>query len=367
MFSYWEKKYWYKKYDIVIVGSGLVGLNSAILLKSKFPDSSIAVIDRSNIPFGASTRNAGFACFGTLGELISDRENQSDEEIIETIRMRWEGLNTIKATFSDKSIAFRKCGGYELLDSKEQFDAYLSQLDHINKLIAEATRVEGIIHSSKLSTPGDFYSSVFYNAHEGKLNPVLMVQELIKKCKISDVEIISGFDLKDFLHGKEYVLESTSGMQINCDKLIFCTNAFTKRFFPDEDIVPARNHVVVTEKIKDKIWGDCYHYNQGYVYFRELDGRLLLGGGRHIALESEATDSFDKNAEIEDYLKSFLSRLGLYGVGIEYEWRGIIATGQSKYPIIKRVDDDLYVAARLGGMGVATGAGVARALCEMVE
>jgi glycine/D-amino acid oxidase-like deaminating enzyme len=55
-------------------GSGFAGLWSALFLKKKHPEAKVTLLDRGLIPTGASTRNAGFACFGSLTELVHDAE-----------------------------------------------------------------------------------------------------------------------------------------------------------------------------------------------------------------------------------------------------------------------------------------------------
>src|SRR5277367_3561877 len=60
LLSIWEKESFFAPADIVIAGSGLVGLWSAYYLKKKAPRLSITVVERGLIPSGASTRNAGF-------------------------------------------------------------------------------------------------------------------------------------------------------------------------------------------------------------------------------------------------------------------------------------------------------------------
>jgi len=58
--SIWEKESFYGHKDIIIIGSGLVGLWSAWYLKRVQPDLRILIVDRGVVPTGASTRNAGF-------------------------------------------------------------------------------------------------------------------------------------------------------------------------------------------------------------------------------------------------------------------------------------------------------------------
>ena len=67
--SIWEKESFFKHQDIIIVGSGFAGLWSAYFLSRKHKKAKITIVEKEPIPTGASTRNAGFACFGSLPEL----------------------------------------------------------------------------------------------------------------------------------------------------------------------------------------------------------------------------------------------------------------------------------------------------------
>ena len=63
--SYWEKTSFFD-YDVIVIGSGIVGLNAAIHLKKSSPALKISVLESGFLPTGASTKNAGFACFGSI-------------------------------------------------------------------------------------------------------------------------------------------------------------------------------------------------------------------------------------------------------------------------------------------------------------
>ena len=39
--SYWEKSEWFTNVDFTIIGSGIVGLNTAITLHKKYPKANI--------------------------------------------------------------------------------------------------------------------------------------------------------------------------------------------------------------------------------------------------------------------------------------------------------------------------------------
>jgi glycine/D-amino acid oxidase-like deaminating enzyme len=70
--SYWEIKNWFSNVDFTIVGSGIVGLHTAIRLRERFPKAKIILLEKGALPQGASTKNAGFACFGSVSEIIDE-------------------------------------------------------------------------------------------------------------------------------------------------------------------------------------------------------------------------------------------------------------------------------------------------------
>ena len=80
MLSYWEQKN-YLDYDLVVVGAGIVGLSTAIRYKEKFPQRSVLVMERGVFPTGASIRNAGFACFGSVTEILDDLKYMTPEQV----------------------------------------------------------------------------------------------------------------------------------------------------------------------------------------------------------------------------------------------------------------------------------------------
>ena len=50
--SIWEKETFYAPQDIIIIGSGFVGLWSAFYLKKNHPKLKITIVDRGLIPTG---------------------------------------------------------------------------------------------------------------------------------------------------------------------------------------------------------------------------------------------------------------------------------------------------------------------------
>src|SRR5579871_309936 len=140
--SIWEKESFFKHHDITIIGSGFVGLWSAYYLKRQNPKLKILIVERGIIPTGASTRNAGFACFGSLTELLSDIERMGEEKMLELVSMRFKGLKKIRKTFHRSEIGYETHGGYELLTSPGKFmdsNGLRSAIDRMNRKLKRVT------------------------------------------------------------------------------------------------------------------------------------------------------------------------------------------------------------------------------------
>ena len=367
MRSYWEEEYWKSSYDFIIIGLGIVGINTAIDLKNQFPDSSIAVVERGRMPSGASTKNAGFACFGTVGEILDDLKAQDEKEVIETIGMRWQGLQLLKSRVPEHAMDYKNLGGTEVFTDETKFEECESNLEYVNSLIERATSQKNVIEIQKQSISSNFSSKMLFNKLEGQLNPVLMMKSLISTAKQKGVEIYTNQALKNYVeHSNKVELELMNEQRVECNQLIFCTNAFTNHFIKDVDVIPGRNQVLVSEPIQNLKINGTFHYDCGYIYFRNIDNRLLIGGARNIDPVTETTTDFGKNDRIISYLKDFVrEKLAISDISFEYNWSGIIATGKTKKPIVQRYSDRVVLAVRLGGMGVAVGSHVAKRVVEL--
>ncbi len=366
-FSYWEHKYWYEGvYDYVVVGSGYVGLSTAIHIQSEKPDSRILIMEKSPLPHGASTKNAGFVCFGSVGELIDDLNHITEKEVIETVRMRWEGLRYMLDFIDPQVINYSNQGGTEVFRSKEKYESAEQHIAYINSLLKDVVGQD--VFSVKQLTGTRFHNYAIHNPLEGQLNPVLLLKTLVQKALKLGIRISYSMPVNDYnSHNNHVQIFSTDNLVIKTRNLIFCNNAFARDVVPDS-IIPARNQVVVTKPIPNMQLRGTYHLDRGYVYFRNLgDDRILIGGARNIVGQAELTDVMGTNEIIISHLKEILEQ-EIIGrdVDIEYKWSGIIATGESKRPIIRQISKGVYTGVRLGGMGVAIGIQVGRKLAKLV-
>ena len=372
--SVWEKESFYAPKDIIIVGSGLVGLWSAYSLKKQNPKLSIAIIDRGIIPTGASTRNAGFACFGSVTELQDDFKNMGEEKTLELVSMRYKGLQKIRKVLDEKVIDFELCGGYELISEKSNpgQEALEETVNTINK------QLKGVIKTSQTFKFSDKKISEFgfkniahllENKLEGYLHSGKLCQVLLQMVQSMGVLVFNGVEVTHFEKiVDKMVVYTKQQVRFTAGRILVCTNAF-KELLPKLDIVPARGQVLLTTPINGLKFNGTFHFDEGYYYFRNLGNRVLLGGARNKAFKEEATTEMTITDTIQKELERFLSTHILPGkeYAITDRWSGIMGMGTEKMPIVKEVAPHVYCAVRLSGMGVALAPIIGEQVADMMK
>lgn len=353
--SIWEQETFYAPQDIIIAGAGFTGLWVALHLKEKYPSKKITILEKGIIPAGASSRNAGFACFGSLTEIISDIKTMGVHKTVQLLNMRFLGLKIIRQYFKDSIIDYDSCGGYELLNERQP----LEEIQHINELLYPITNfTETFVEQSQLNEKFGFNNMNYLvqNPLEGSLHSGKLLQVLTQKVTSLGVQIFTGVEISGFEERSDAVILNTEQkIKLKTEQLIFCTNAFTKNLLPEIDIMPARGQVLLTEPISDLKIKGVFHYDEGFYYFRNLGNRLLLGGARNTSFETEYTFDDISTVAIQQELEHFLTRVILPGQkpAITHRWAGIMGTGADKFPIVKKLSDRTYCAVRLSGMGLA--------------
>ncbi|MDR8393059.1 FAD-binding oxidoreductase [Aliifodinibius sp. S!AR15-10] len=360
--SFWEKESFKQNYDLVIIGAGITGLSTALFYKQAHPRHTVMVLEKGRIPQGASTRNAGFACLGSISEHLADLEYATEEELKTRIQRRYEGLKLLKSTLGEEEIGYEACGGCELFTSKHPFEKAEEQLPQFNELFSEITGESEVYSSCEING-----YPVIKNRLDGAIHPGKMMQALIRKVKDLGVEIRWNAAVENVQPTGFLLLDDDT--EVAAERMLVAANGFARNLLPDLDVQPARGFVFVTNPVPGLIWRGTFHHDRGYVYFRNIGERLLLGGGRNIAKAEETTYEFGTNPMIKNYLNAFANQVLKLPEGwqIEHEWSGIMGFTKTKTPIIARVDGRLFVAVGLSGMGIAIGMEVGKEAAAILD
>jgi len=367
-YSYWELKEWFSNIDFTIVGSGIVGLNCAISLKRKHPNAKILVLEKGTLPQGASTKNAGFACFGSLSELIDDLSSHTKEEVYNLVYKRWKGLQFLRENLGDNAIDFQQNKGFELCDSEDFFEKCITQKDKINELLQPIFKADVFTTCDNTFKFQNIHSKYIVNNFEGQLDTGKMMSQMLVKAQKLGVKILNSICVEDYKENSTNVIVKTNRLDFYTNKLLFATNGFSNKLI-QENIKPARAQVLITKPIQNLHIQGTFHLDKGYYYFRNINNRILFGGGRNLDFKAEETTAFGKTEIIQNELEKILKETILPNTAfeIEHRWSGIMGVGNQKKAIVKQISNHIFCGIRLGGMGVAIGSLVGKELAELLD
>lgn len=367
--AYWERKMGLDNCDVLVVGAGIVGLAAALELRALSDSDPITVIDRSPFADGGSSRNAGFACFGSPLELLEDIDSHGEAAMCENVGRRLRGLERLRNVLGDEAIGYEATGSLEVAmpgDSRPATSP--SEIARLNGLLAGVTgRAETFVAAGRTNGISGEALSVWHSPLEGMLQTDQLMLALERRAAEAGIVVRRGLDVTALRLGERAELDILpafspveSTFTLSPPKVLVAVNGMMGRLLGTADVVRQPNRVVVTEPIEGPL-PDCpIHAEGGYLYARPLKGRqMLVGGGRHWG---ELPDG-EREARLMDWLSRVVP--AAHGAGIELAWTGMLGIGSSRTPRVESLGPNVHGAWRMGGMGVATGMAVGADLARL--
>jgi len=369
--SYWQTQSFLQKADITIIGAGFTGLFSALFLKEKYPRSIIRVLEQGPYPDGASARNAGFACFGSPSELLDDIETEGEVSALTRLKHRFQGLKLLREIVGDNYIDYQPNDGFEVFTENELqlYEKCIEQLKELNQKAEVHLGYAPFQSEATIPTQFSGVKALIRIKGEATIGTGQLLKRLIKLTQEKAIELHFNCSVRSYSYADDHLQVETGYGKMKTDKLVFATNAYSHTFFPDLPLKPGRGQVLMTQPIAGLNLRGSYHLERGYYYLRAIDNRIMLGGGRHLDYQGESTTTEALNPVIQTELEALLKRLfPKLPIKIDMRWSGIMAFGPNneKEPIIARRGKNVWIAARLGGMGVAMAPMVAKKLTALV-
>ena len=369
MLSYWEKSS-FIHHDLIVVGGGIVGLSTALHFQLAHPKKKVTIIERGLFPSGASTKNAGFVCFGSISELAENARTDSQDELLSLVEKRYKGGLELRQLLGDQHIDYRPVGGYELDFKGDLHERMFAFNDWLKPLFKHPVFSDARDKIPAFGFDQTTVKGLVKNQFEGSIDTGKMMDAFARKVREAGVQFYTQTAVLHYVeqtNGVEVAVSTAEGpLQLFTDQLALCTNAFTKTLLPDAGLEPGRGMVVITKPLTWTPPQGTFHYHSGYNYFRNAGNRILLGGARHLDLKGEATTQEGINSnlksQLKEDLKSFIAPER--PLEIDYAWSGVMAFGEGKSPLLLHPSSRVHAAVRLGGMGVALGTGLGKELVQ---
>jgi len=355
MLSFWEKDLFDHHFDCIVIGAGFTGINMALAFKQKFSAASVLVVDDGAGFKGASTKNAGFACYGSPSELISDMALMGEEAALELLGRRRKGIEAIER-FCHGTGIYVKSRAYEVFleRNSELYEKSRTSVKQLNRLVKDATGMESVYLLKSTNQVSKAIGTIEVQG-EGQVQPAALRSKLYKEAlnlgiRFCDARAMA-IENRDFSGA---AVRLANGLELKSKWLVNCVNGFNNSLTNNTLVAPARAQVLITSEIENLPYSGNYHMDEGYFYFRNVGRRLLLGGGRNLAFKEETTDRIALNPLIQSALKSMLKSelLPGYEFKVTDQWAGIMGMRSDKSPGIEREGNCLSIVG-LSGMGVA--------------
>ncbi len=372
MFSIWERTSFHQTPDLAVIGAGIVGLFTVLHYKRRFPHHQVIVLERGPHPSGASVKNAGFACFGSPSEILADIDAEGTDVALARVEERWLGLRELRAELGDAHIGFEASGGHELYAANDPL--YTRVVDRFDELDSALRGIFGrSVYEWYDERKGDLglrTDHIAFTDLEGPLDTGMMMRALLSKVSAEDVAIHFNCEVVACEEtATSAMIRMKDGSVINAARAVIATNGYARELLTSIDVVPARGQVLLTSPIEGLKLKGTFHINEGYYYFRDYQGCVLLGGGRQLDKSGETTTEDAVTPLIQDALEKLLREVIIpdRAFSIDQRWSGVMGfRSRGKSPLIERISPHVVAAVGLGGMGVAIGIRVAKKAAELV-
>jgi glycine/D-amino acid oxidase-like deaminating enzyme len=352
--------------DTLIVGAGFMGSWLAYWIAKLKPSlaKSTLVVERDLLGYGASTRNAGFLTSGNISEMYADARDAGQRAVFDTCVERRAGITVLLEEFGDV-LATDPCGSGDFDSATPEKIAFK---DALNAYLLEMGQEAAF--TTRRVWFGGREQEVFFNVADRGVNPISLLKLLRERAAFGGVKFAFGVNVLKAGDGEAVcaLSDTAEGGRATARyrHALICINAFASDLNAESAVVPGRGQVIVTSPVRAQTSHMLGFLDDGYDYFKFVDGRVLLGGGRHKFRSAEQTTNLTPTAELRDYLTQRAREIiGHANFKVDYHWAGIMGfPGGGHTPQGHRVNLDASTESlnACGGMGVALTPIVARDL-----
>ncbi len=329
-----------REVDVLIVGAGFMGRWLAYFLRGR----SVQVIERDGFSYGASSRNAGFLTCGQVSEMLADFETAGFDGVIDTFLRRRKGIALARREFPE--LELDPCGSFDYDPVTERGRELLGQLN-----VAAGEK----LYSVKPANLGGVEREAYFNAADAGVHPVKLLQTL----QDHSPHARYAFGVRAVRVGDGTAELEVAGQRVDVkyQRAFICTNAFAAELDASSPVVPGRGQVIVTSPVSTQTSNALGYMNQGYDYFRFVDGRLLIGGGRNRFPAETGTSELRPTVHVRQWLEQQAELvIGHRDWTTEHHWAGMMGFVGGQHlggSPRKQLDAKTEIIAGFGGMGVA--------------
>ena len=362
-----------QRFDIVIVGGGLLGLSTALTLAES--GASVALVERDQIGFGASGRNTGFvvpALKGSIGTDAVARLVRKDkvEPLLQLVGMSGDAVFALIRRL-DIVCSAEQTGCLQPAPTQAALAAIEGQVRGMQQFGIGWKLLDARETLERTGIPG--YLGAMLLPTGGQLNPLAYARGLAMAVTKAGGKVLQGTVTGLLRRNGVWQLEVGEDATLSADVVVLTTNALIDGLVPavSRSLIPVHVYQVATQPLGPDIRARVLASRQPSVDLRNHpfavrwspDNRLVTGGG---ALW-HGKDAIDRMARF------FIRRLqrmipDLPFLRPAFAWSGLIGGTGDFLPRLWDLGGGMFAPVACNGRGVALTTVFGRALgCYLLD
>lgn len=356
-----------KRVDICVVGAGYTGMIAALALARG--GARVAVLDRHEPGWGASTRNGGIfhpglkwgrnALIKHYGAELGDALFRGGIEAFFT----GERFVTENAVDAD----YRRSGYGVLAWSARHLPALRDELDDYARAGLTAQVVEGPDLGHEIGTT--YYPGALIVEESGMIHPAKYYASVLAAARAAGVIVLGGTPVSAVEREAADRVVVTDRGRVRAGAVLVATNGYTDGAVPwlQRRVMPIGSYIVATEPMSEQLArsisprGRTFFDSKNFLYYWHVNAeRRLIFGGR----ASFAPTSVDRTAAILTRALKLVHPQAA-GLRIDYAWGGNVGFTFDRLPHLGE-HEGIHFALGYCGSGLALGTSFGLKIAEKI-
>ena len=356
--------------DVCVIGAGFTGVNAALELAER--GMSVVLLEAQRVGWGASGRNGGQLIRGLGHDVEGFARYVGDEGVRYLQRAGFESVDIVRQRVERDGLECDLRWGYcDLANTAKHWQGFQEELaslqaqgyPHAVRLV-DKDQLHGVVAS-------DIYEGGLVDMGSGHLHPLKLIQAEAALAEAKGVRIFEGSAVLRIQQGAQAQIFTARG-KVSAAHVVLACDAFLEDLEPELEgkLLPAGSYVIATEPLGAERAKALIPQNMALCdqrvaldYYRlSADHRLVFGGACHYSGRDPAN--------IADYMRPKMERVfpQLKGIGIDFQWGGMIGISANRFPQIGRLKaaPNVYYAQGYSGHGLNVTHFAARVVAQAI-
>ena len=234
--------------DVLVIGAGLAGGSLALHLSEQGIDT--VILEARQPGWGASGRNAGHVLPLLKDFEVFERFPDQGGAFLDLFREHHSIPFDIAERYGINCDASRS-GYLNSIKSQSALDKFAKSSAVSAKRLGQSTRILGANEMREMTGSSYYPHGVFYESG-GRINPYLFTNGMVRVAQSKGARVFGDSEAATVVSdGSGWIVKVKNGASVRCEKLVFCTNAYSTDIVPEfqKSCYPLTAYALSTEPL----------------------------------------------------------------------------------------------------------------------